>query len=59
MLQQMKSGFKTTINRNKYKSIVLIQAQNQYLDHKIEFLSFQGTNSMFYCSKVMLSEQDT
>ena len=55
----MKSGFKTTINWNKYKSIVLIQAQNQYLDHKIEFLSFQGTNSMFYCSKVILSEQDT
>ena len=32
LLQQLKSGFKRTINWNKYQSKVTLQAQNQYLD---------------------------
>ena len=32
LLQQLKSGFKGTINLNKYQSKVSRQAPNQYLD---------------------------
>ena len=41
----MKSGFKATINLNKYQSKVLIQVQNQYLGHMID-PSYQGTNKL-------------
>ena len=33
LLQQLKSGFKRTINWNKYQSKVIIQAPNSYLDY--------------------------
>ena len=39
LLQLLKSGFKRTINWNKYQSKVLIQAPNPYLDYLID-LSF-------------------
>ena len=32
LLEQLKSGFKRTINRNKYEPKVTVQEQNQYLD---------------------------
>ena len=41
LLQQLKLGFKRTINWNKYQSKVSIQAPNSYLDHLID-PSFQG-----------------
>ena len=49
LLQQLKSGFKRTINWNKYQSKVTIQAKNQYLDHLID-PSFQGVNRLFVLS---------
>ena len=43
LLQQLKSGFKGTINWNKYQSKVSIERQSQYLDFLID-PSFQGVN---------------
>ena len=45
-LQQLKSGFKTVINCNKYLSKPELLAQNPNLNHLIE-LSFQGVNRLF------------
>ena len=45
-LQQLKSGFKRTINWNKYQSKVSIQAPSPYLDFLID-PSFQGVNKVF------------
>ena len=59
LLGQLKSGFKRTINWNKYQSKVSTERQNQYLDFLIDpifnqylhllidFLSFQGVNRLF------------
>ena len=49
LLQQLKSGFKRTINWNKYQSKISTEAQNQYLDFLIN-LSFQGINKIFVLS---------
>ena len=46
LLQQLKSGFKRTMNRKKYQSKVTIQAPNSYLDYLID-LGFQGVNRLF------------
>ena len=46
LLQQLKSGFKRTINWNIYQSKVAIQAPNPYLDYLIDS-SFQGVNQLF------------
>ena len=46
LLQQLKSGFKRTINWNKYQSKVSPEIRNQYLDFLIE-PSFQGINRLF------------
>ena len=35
LLQQLKSGFKRTINWNKYESNIKTFAQNRYLNHLI------------------------
>ena len=35
LFEQLKSGFKRTINWNKYQSKVTVQGQNQYLDYII------------------------
>ena len=43
LLQQLKSGFKQTINWNKYESNVKTFAQDRYLSHLIN-PSFQGVN---------------
>ena len=32
LLEQLKSGFKRTINWNKYQSKISVQTQNRYLD---------------------------
>ena len=49
LLQQLKSGFKRTINWNKYESDIEAFAQNKYLDHLIN-PSFQGVNRLFVLS---------
>ena len=48
LLQQLKSGFKKTINWNKYQWKVTIQVSNPYLDYLIP--SFQGVNRCFALS---------
>ena len=49
LLQQLKSGFKRTINWNKYQSSVKTFTQNSYLNYMID-PSFQGVNSLFVLS---------
>ena len=49
LLQQLKSGFKRTINWNKYESNIKTLAQNRYLNHLIN-PSFQGVNRLFVLS---------
>ena len=49
LLQQLKSGFKRTINWNKYELKLTVQAQNQYLDSVIN-PSSQGVNRLFVLS---------
>ena len=46
LLQQLKSGFKRTINWNKYQSDTKTYALNQYLNHLVN-PSFQGLNRLF------------
>ena len=47
LLQQLKSGFKRTINWNKYQSDPKTYAQNRYLNHLVD-PSFQGVNRLLY-----------
>ena len=49
LLQQLKSGFKRTINWNKYESSVKTFVQNRYLNYLIN-PSFQGVNRLFVLS---------
>ena len=49
LLQQLKSGFKGTINWNKNQSKVIIQARHPYLDYLID-PGFQGVNRLFVLS---------
>ena len=46
LLEQLKSGFKRTINWNKYQAKVSTERVNQYLDYLID-PSFQGVNRLF------------
>ena len=49
LLQQLKSGFKRTINWDKYESKPKTFARNRYLNHLIN-PSFQGVNRLFVFS---------
>ena len=49
LLQQLKSGFKTTINWNKHQTKVSTEGVNQYLDFLID-PSVQGVNTLFVLS---------
>ena len=49
LLQQSKSGFKRTINWNKYYSEISIERRNLYLDFLID-PRFQGVNTLFVLS---------
>ena len=49
LLQHLKSGFKRTINWNKYQSSIKTYAQNRYLNHLID-PSFQGVRILFVLS---------
>ena len=48
-LQQLKYGFKRTINWNKYQSSIKTYAQSRYLNHLVD-PSFQGVNRLFVLS---------
>ena len=54
LLQQLKSGFKRTINWDNYPTKVLTEGQNQYLDFLIDPI-FQGISRRF----VLLFEKYT
>ena len=61
LLQQLKPGFKTTNNWNKYQSKISTETQNQYLDFLTD-PSFQGVNRLFvlfYCLKMRTIEKCT
>ena len=49
MLQKLKSGFRRTINWNKYQSDLKAYAQNRYLNHLVN-PNFQGVNRLFVLS---------
>ena len=49
LLQQLKSGFKRTINCNKYQSKVSMERGNQYLDYLID-PNFHGVNRLHVLS---------
>ena len=49
LLQQLKSGFKRTINWNKHESNIKTFTQNRYLNHLIN-PNFQGVNRLFVLS---------
>ena len=49
LLQQLKSGFKRTINWNKYQSDLKTYVQNRYLNYLVNW-SFQGINRLFALS---------
>ena len=49
MLQQLKSGFKRTINWKKYKSDPKTYPQNRYLSHLVD-PSFQEVSRLFVSS---------
>ena len=47
ILKQLGSGFKRSINWNKYQSKLTEQARNRYFDYLID-PSFQGINRIFF-----------
>ena len=49
LLQQLKSGFRRTVNRNKYHSNLKKYAKNKYLNHLVH-PRFQGVNRLFVLS---------
>ena len=52
LLEQLKSGFKRTINWNKYQSKILTERSNQYQINQDYLIdpSFQGVNKLFVLS---------
>ena len=56
LLQQLKSGFKRTINWSKYQSNIKTYAQDRNLNHLFE-PRFQGVNRLFhYLLKIKMIE---
>ena len=49
VLEQLESGFKRTINWNKYQSKISTERQNDYLDYLID-RDFRGVNRLFVLS---------
>ena len=49
LLEQLKSGFKRTIKRNKYRSQMNVQPQNNNLNYLID-LTFTNFNRLFVLS---------
>ena len=59
LLQQLKSGFKRTLNWNKYQSKITNERQHQYLDYLIDPSFPRAREFLFYHLKIMRLEQDT
>ena len=59
LLQNLKSGFKGTMNRNKCQSKVSTQAQKQYLDYFIDPDFKEPAEVLLYHLKKIQSEQNT
>ena len=57
-LKKLKSGFKRTINWNRYQSKVSPERENHYLDFLID-PSFQGVNRLFVLLKMKAIEKYT
>ena len=55
LLKQLESGFKSTINCNKYQSKITNQVQNRYLDFLID-AHFRGWASLMDISEDLFSE---
>ena len=49
LLQQWKTGFKKTINWNRYQSEPTLQTRNRYLNY-LSHQRFQGANTLFVLS---------
>ena len=49
LLEQLKSGFKRTMNWNKYQSKVIINKKEPYLEYEVD-PSFSGVNRLFVLS---------
>ena len=47
LLEELKSGFKRTVNQNKYQPKVSTEKQNQYLDLLID-PNFQEANRLYH-----------
>ena len=47
LLEELKSGFKRTVNQNKYQPKVSTERQNQYLDLLID-PNFQEANRLYH-----------
>ena len=43
LLEQLKSGFKIKIKRNKYQSNLLTERQNQYLNYSTDYSKFSNS----------------
>ena len=56
LLQQVKYGFRRTINCNKYQSHPKTHAQNKYLNHLVN-PSFQLVNRLFALSFENVNER--
>ena len=54
LTEQSKSGFKQTINWNKYQSKKLIQAQKNYLDYLGDSYLLFFFSFWFYCLKLII-----
>ena len=57
LLQHLKSGFRRTINWNKYQSKISTKRPNEYLDYLFH-PSFQRLNRFISEQKIMQKEQD-
>ena len=55
LLQQLKSGYKRTINCNKCQSDSKSYAKNRYLNHLVN-PSFQGVKDLYYLTKLEVKE---
>ena len=56
LFEQLKSGFKSTVNWNKNQSIVPAQVWSQYLDYLID-PSFQRANNLFVLTNENIGQQ--
>ena len=56
LLKQLESGFKRTINWNKYQSKVTEQGQNRYFDYQLIQVFREQIDFLFHSFKINLIE---